>query len=347
VPAYENWGKVEKMHTKIALADITTLVGGRLVLGDGAESTDAIVGTCSIDNYVPSKVAFAGSDRYVKAADSLSKATIIISDDLFPSVRTNNQNTLIVVPNALLAMTLLQREFYGERLKSATANFPETNQQKRWADSGVKVHPAAAIAHDAEIGSDVIIHSGVTIFGDVSIGSGTVIMPNTTIYPGTKIGRSCVIHAGTTLGADGFRFEQFEHSVEKFEHAGSVSVGHDVEIGANCTVDRATFEDEASTLGDGVKLDNQVHIGHNAKIGAHTMIAAQTCISGSVVIGQKTWIGAGVTVSNGVTIGDNAQILINAVVVSEVLDGSRVSGFYSMPHRAWKRLNAMWRNQLK
>ena len=54
------------------------------------------------------------------------------------------------------------------------------------------------------------------------------------------------------------------------------NLGNDVEIGSNCTIDRATFE--ATRIGEGTKIDNLVMIGHNNQIGRHNLLCGQVGI---------------------------------------------------------------------
>ncbi|MDT8068991.1 MAG: DapH/DapD/GlmU-related protein, partial [Terriglobia bacterium] len=98
------------------------------------------------------------------------------------------------------------------------------------------------------------------------------------------------------------------HGYEKFPQIGRVEIGDDVEIGANSCIDRAALG--ATSIGDGVKIDNLVHIGHNCTIGKRVVIAAQTGLSGGVVIEDDAVIGG------QVGIGDKARIETGAVLGS-------------------------------
>jgi len=83
-----------------------------------------------------------------------------------------------------------------------------------------------------------------------------------------------IIHPGAVIGSDGFGFApKPDGSYEKIPQLGIVVVGDDVEIGANCTVDRATMARRA--IDNGVKLDNLIQVAHNVVIGENTVIAAQ------------------------------------------------------------------------
>ncbi len=191
---------------------------------------------------------------------------------------------------------------------------------------GPGVHPTAVIAPTAEIGEHVSIDAQTTI-GDgarvgraSSIGAGCVIgkratlgercrlHANVTIYDDVEIGDRVVLHSGCVLGADGFGFVMVDDHYEKFPQVGRVTIGSDVEIGANSCVDRAALG--VTWIGDGTKLDNMVHVGHNCRIGKHVVVAAQTGFSGGVIVEDYAVIGG------QVGIGDKARIESRAVLGS-------------------------------
>ena len=62
-----------------------------------------------------------------------------------------------------------------------------------------------------------------------------------TIYPNTEIGKGVIIHSGSVIGSDGFGYNQINGEHYKVYHLGNVIIQSDVEIGANCTIDRGTF----------------------------------------------------------------------------------------------------------
>src|SRR5438270_9086295 len=110
------------------------------------------------------------------------------------------------------------------------------------------------------------------------------------------MGSRVVIHAGTVLGSDGFGYVRDRKTgrYEKFPQIGRLEIEDDVEIGANCTVDRGALD--VTRIGRGTKIDNLVHIGHNVQIGEDVVIAAQTGLSGSVVVEDNVVIGGQVGV---------------------------------------------------
>lgn len=333
--------KVEaSMIRSINIAELAGIVKGRVV--GSYDEKMRITGTCAVDRYVETKVSFIKNRKYGKMLNDLQHAVILVPEDLVELCEKNPQNVYIVVRDVLNSMMDIQDFFYKERFIFAQEGISVTAKIDKSAKIGSEVY----IGENVYVGKNVVIGSRAKILhnscllDNVIVGSGTYIYPGVCIYAGCQIGDDCLIHSGTQISVDGFRFEQDMEQglVRKWLHAGTVIIGNRVEIGANCTIDRATFEGDVTVLSNDVKLDDQVHIGHNAKIGARTLIAAQTCISGSVKTGQDVWIGAGVTISNGVTIGDRAKVLLNAVVASDVAEGEIVSGFYAMPHHQWKRV---------
>ena len=97
---------------------------------------------------------------------------------------------------------------------------------------------------------------------------------------------------------------------------GAVRIGDDVEVGANCCIDRGTVAD--TTIGDGTKIDNLVQLGHNVKVGETCLICGQVAVGGSTVIGDRVVLGGKAAVADHLTIGANAVITGNSGVASNV-----------------------------
>ena len=122
-----------------------------------------------------------------------------------------------------------------------------------------------------------------------------------------QIGDNVKIKNGTVIGTDGWgheRNEKFE--LEKFPHYGKVIIGNDVEISANCTIDRGNMHN--TEIGNGTKIDSGVHISHNVLIGKHSRIGAHSILLGSCQIGDYVDIWTNVVIKEGVKIGNNAVI---------------------------------------
>ena len=135
-----------------------------------------------------------------------------------------------------------------------------------------------------------------------------------TLYQGTAIGSRVIIHAGTVIGADGFGFVFDDGRHRKIPQLGNVVIEDDVEIGANCTIDRATFG--STIVRRGTKTDNLVHIAHNVSVGEHSLLVAQVGVAGSSKIGSYVTLAGQVGVADNATIGDHVTVAGQSGVVS-------------------------------
>ena len=80
----------------------------------------------------------------------------------------------------------------------------------------------------------------------------------------------------------------------------------DVEIGANCTIDRGALGD--TRVGRGVKMDNLVHLAHNVEVGEHSFLVAQVGVSGSTKLGKRVTLAGQVGVAGHIELGDGVQV---------------------------------------
>ena len=131
------------------------------------------------------------------------------------------------------------------------------------------------------------------------------------------------------------------------DSCGRVIIEDDVEIGANCTIDRGVSHD---TIGPGTKMDNLVHIGHDTVIGKNCLFAAQVGIAGAVTIGNGVVLWGQVGVSKTLSIGDNAVVYAQSGVPAslegdQTYFGSPVENAKDkMKELVWvKRIPELWK----
>lgn len=202
----------------------------------------------------------------------------------------------------------------------------------------VSIGPNAVIGAKANIGDNAKIMAGVFIGDNVSIGNDVLLHPNVSILDNCQLGDRVIVNAGAVIGSDGFGFAPDKQGVfHKIMHLGIVRIGSDVEIGANTTIDRATFG--ATVIADGVKLDNLVHIAHNVSLGENTVIAAQTGIAGSTAVGRNVMFGGQVGVAGHLNIADRVMIGASASIGQSINEPGFVGmgGLNVMPHNEWLR----------
>jgi UDP-3-O-[3-hydroxymyristoyl] glucosamine N-acyltransferase len=178
---------------------------------------------------------------------------------------------------------------------------------------------------------------------DVVVGDQTLLYPHVTILDRCTVGNRVIIHSGTVIGSDGYGFVQDGGCHHKIPQIGTVQIDDDVELGANNTIDRASFG--KTWVQTGVKTDNQVHIAHNVVVGAHTLLVAQVGVAGSTTIGHHAILAGQAGISGHITIGNGAVIGPKTGVAHSVPDQQIVSGgMAAMPHRTWLRLQPILPN---
>ncbi|MDH4164039.1 MAG: UDP-3-O-(3-hydroxymyristoyl)glucosamine N-acyltransferase [Nitrospirota bacterium] len=201
------------------------------------------------------------------------------------------------------------------------------------------IHPFAVISAGARIGKRTIIFSGAFIGEGSVVGDDCVVHSNVSIREGVAIGNRVIIHAGTVIGSDGFGFVTEGGVHHKIPQVGGVLIEDDVELGANCAIDRAALG--STVIKRGTKMDNMVHVAHNVSIGEHCLIAGQVGVAGSASLGSYVVIGGQAGVGDHVTVGDRVMIGGGSGITQDMPSGSVVAGYYAMPLRDWLKVQAV------
>jgi UDP-3-O-[3-hydroxymyristoyl] glucosamine N-acyltransferase len=205
------------------------------------------------------------------------------------------------------------------------------------------VHASASVAPSARIGARVSIGAGCSIGENVTLGDDSCLYPGVVVYAGCRIGARVIIHSGAVIGADGFGIAREDGRWLKIPQIGSVSIGDDVEIGANTTIDRGAMDD--TVIGDGVKLDNQIQIGHNCRVGAHTAMAGCVAVAGSADIGSHCTIGAGALILGHLSICDHAHVSADTVISRPIRKPGTYTGMFPADdNESWARNTAVVRH---
>jgi UDP-3-O-[3-hydroxymyristoyl] glucosamine N-acyltransferase len=202
------------------------------------------------------------------------------------------------------------------------------------------------LGRDAIIGDNVTLMSGVSIGDNVRIGDDVVLYPNVVVYRDCIIGDRCIIHSGTVIGSDGYGFADTQDGRHiKIYQNGNVVIGCDVEIGANCTIDRAVFG--STIIDDGCKFDNLIQVGHNSMIGKDCLIVSQVGISGSSTLGRNVVMGGQSATSGHLEIGDFAVIHARGGVTKSIEGKKQYAGFPLKDLRTWLKLQGKIAGLLK
>ena len=174
-----------------------------------------------------------------------------------------------------------------------------------------------SISKSSTLGTGTTISIGVAVGNHVVVGDNCTIHPGVTIYDHTIIGDNVIIHSGSVIGSDAFYFNRKPAGYRKLYSCGRAIIGNDVEIGANCTIDRGSTGD--TIIGEGTKMDNQVHVGHDTVIGKNCLFAAQVGIAGVVTIEDEVILWGQVGVQKNLVIGKGAVVLGQSGIGKDLL----------------------------
>lgn len=315
---------------KKTLAELADYLGGR-VIGDPAAE---VAGLASLDDAVEGTVTFLANPKYA-AKVATTRATAVI---LPPGADGHGKN-VIETPNPYLAFAKLLTLFHVAPSTPQGVMAGASVGDNVIIGTDATVHPGAVIMDGARLGSRVTVYPGAVLYAGVEVGDDVTIHANVVIRERCRIGNRVTIHGGSVIGSDGFGYAPDGAGWYKIPQIGVVIIEDDVEIGANCAIDRAALE--VTLIGRGTKIDNLVQIAHNCRIGENCMIVSQVGISGSAKIGNRVTLAGQVGVAGHLTIGDNSMVGAKSGIPGSVPADSRLSGIPAYDHRDWLRTSAI------
>jgi UDP-3-O-[3-hydroxymyristoyl] glucosamine N-acyltransferase len=303
------------------LKDLAKAIVGE-VRGDGEVP---IRGVAPIGEAREGDITFVANVKYLPMMESTRASAVIV-----PYGTESRGKNLVFSRNPYLSFAKAVDFFHPEAPGPAPAVSPVAHvDPSAVLGRNVMVHAGATIGREAILGDKCVVYPGVFVGDGVRVGRETVIHANAVLYPGTEVGERVILHAGVVLGSDGFGFAREGNRSVKIRQVGKVVVEDDVEIGANCAVDRAVLGE--TRIGRGTKMDNLIQVGHNVRIGENCLIVAQVGISGSSVIGNNVSLGGQVGVKGHVRIGDGVEIGGQSGVVEDIAAGEKVLGTPAIP----------------
>lgn len=306
------------------------------VLGITLKGDDKpFTGFNTLEQACETDVSFLSNPRYSHLLQS-SKAVAVFVDeahkDLIP--------TALVSTNPYLDFARAT-SFFQPKTGDFTGISPQaTIHPSATLAENCTVYPHVYISANAVIGAGTTLFPGVFIGNDVTIGNNCTLYPHTTVLARIRIGNNCVLQSGAVLGTDGFGFIRLNGTVQKIPQIGTVTLGDDVEIGANSCVDRATLH--TTSVGNHTKLDNLVQLGHNVTVDESCFIIAQVGIAGSTKVGKRVTIAGQAGIAGHLTIGDDTTIGPLSGVAQDIAAGMRGAGIPFMPERNFLRSSLLY-----
>jgi UDP-3-O-[3-hydroxymyristoyl] glucosamine N-acyltransferase len=318
------------------------MAGAGFTLGEIAEALQArldgdparvVTGVAPLDTAGPDQISFLTDRRYRDAARA-SRAGAFLA----PSDVADLPGPILRSATPQQALIDLVRLFHPPAPAPPGVDRTAVVAADACVDPTASVGPLTVVESLAVIGAGVRLHALVHVGTGVQIGEGSVVYPHVSLREGVRVGRRVVIHAGAVLGADGFGFAFDGSAHRKVPQVGGVLIEDDVEIGANTTIDRATFGE--TIVRRGTKIDNLVQIGHNVEIGEHSLLVAQVGVSGSSRLGRGVVLAGQVGVADHATLGDGVMVAAQSGIKSDVEAGSKVLGTPARPMAQASRILA-------
>ena len=309
---------------KITPKLLASIVGGSV---EGDENTE-ILGFAKIEEAKPGEISFIANPKYEHFIDTTPATVLLVSNDFAHEIPEGK--TLIRVADPYMALATLLNAFESQKPRQKGIEQPCFIAEGVAVPDDCYIGAFSYIGAGAKIGAGAMIYPQAYVGQGVEIGDNTVIRQGAKIYEGCQIGKNCTIHAGAVIGADGFGFAPTpDGSYEKIPQIGIVVIEDNVEIGANTTVDRATFG--CTRVGKGTKLDNLIQIAHNVELGQNNVFAAQTGVAGSTKIGSGNRVGGQVGFAGHIRVGDHNEFGAQSGINSRVGDHKRLIGYPAVP----------------
>ena len=317
------------------LGEIAEHVGGEL---DGPAEL-SIARLAPLDEATQQDLVFVKDERHLAALAAARCAAVLCrpGDDVSrrPAIRVDNPRLAAAQVSALLSPPAERPPgVHPSAVIASDAVVPDS----------CHVGPFVVIGAGVRLGARVALESHVSIGVGVRVGADCRLHPRVVLYPGVVLGARCTIHAGAVLGAEGFGVEPGPDGPVSFPQNGTVTLGDDVRVGANSTIDRATFS--TTRIGSGTKIDNLVQIGHNVVIGDGVIVCAQTGLAGGSRIESRAIMGPQAALSPDSVLGSGTIMGARAATVSHqrlddpgqvYMDGPPLPISIWMRFQAWKR----------
>lgn len=322
---------------QVTVGKLAEAIDGK-VIGNSKELIDR---PSKIEEATLGSISFVAQEKYIPFIDTTSASAYIVSTDL--DISRYPDKTFILVKDVYASIATL--------LEIYSAQNGSTGISER-----AEVHPTATIGENVSIGPFTIIEKGATV-GDntriegqcflgayANVGSNSTIHSGARIYTQCKIGNECIIHSNSVVGSDGFGFAKLEDGTyKKIPQVGIVRIEDKVEIGAGCTLDRATMGE--TIIMEGAKLDNLIHVAHNVSIGKNTVIAAQVGIAGSTKIGNNCMIGGQAGIVGHLDIADGTIFQAKSGMTKSVKKtGTKWYGYPAIEYNNYLRSFAVFKN---
>ena len=317
----------------LTVAQLAERIGAELV-GDGSGKISS-VGTVASSQ--KNQVTFARDTKHIANLKKNLAGAVIVAG----KIEGLDKPQLIVknVDAALIeALTI-----FAPQLKGAKEGIDTTAKVAGDVKlgRGVSIGPYVIIDEGAQIGDNSIIGGGCRIGENSKVGKNCRLDSNVVVYHNCTIGNNVIIQANSTIGSTGFGYSFIDGAHRFIPHNGTVVIEDFVDIGANCCIDRAKFQE--TRIGAGTKIDNLVQIAHNVIIGKCCLLAGGSAVAGSSKLGDGVILGGHAGLTDNIEVGDGVIVGANSAVMGNLEAGRKVTGTPALDIRERYRMIAMTR----
>lgn len=303
----------------------------------GRADRDAAVDRCtSLEAAAPGAVTFLVNRKYAAQLSDTQATAVIVGEGVDAP-----EKTLLVAEDPYYAFRNAVVALHGFREHPQFTQEPISPQavvhETAELGEGCVVHPFAVIGPGARLGRNCMVYPHCFIGPSVTIGDDCTLYPSVTVYDDCVIGDRVTLHAGCVVGQDGFGYATHGGEHHKIPQVGNVVIEDDVEMGANCSIDRATVG--STVIGRGTKFSDCVTIGHGTRVGRHNLYVGLVGLAGSVETGDYVAMGGQVGVAGHLKIGDQVQIAATSGVMNDIPAKMQVGGTPALPLTEAKRVH--------
>jgi UDP-3-O-[3-hydroxymyristoyl] glucosamine N-acyltransferase len=290
------------------------------VAGGAAATASAEVTSCStLEEAGPGQLSFLANPKYLKQLETTRATAVVVA----PGMTTDRGD-----------LVLLQAKDPYYAFMQAVVHL---HGYRKHPHEGT--HPQAYVDPTATVGEGTVIYPGAFVGPRARIGRDCILYANAVIYDDCVLGDRVTVHAGSAVGVDGFGYATQQGVHHKIPQTGNVVLEDDVEIGANCAIQRATLG--STVIGKGSKFGDLIDIGHGTKVGPHALFVGLVGIAGSVTIGHHCTIGGQAGMTGHLKIGDNVSVAAQAGIHTSIPDQTAVVGAPALPIARGRRVLAI------
>lgn len=317
------------------LSEIASRLGARL---EPPDAEVEISGVAPIESAAAGQITFITDSKYAATAKT-TKASAVIVDEKFATLEAGR--ACLRTKNPKFAYARAVELFHHAPKYTPDIHPTAVIDSTAHVGSGASIGAYAVIEAGVTIGENCVLRPHVVIYRDVKIGRNFFAHSHVSIREGCEIGDNVLLHNGVVIGSDGFGFATDDQGKwYKIPQIGKVVIEDNVEIQANCCVDRASLGE--TRIGRNTKLDNLTHVGHNCSTGENSMLCAQVGLAGSTEIGKNVILAGQVGVAGHCKIGDGVIVTAQSGTHGDIEPGAMVSGSPAFDHKQWRRSVAIF-----